>query len=44
MTGEYIRTDVTEGQAGVPLTLDIDVFDTETCEPLTDRWVEIWRE
>jgi hypothetical protein len=23
--------------------LDIAVFDVDTCEPITDAWVEIWR-
>ncbi|KAH8675251.1 Intradiol ring-cleavage dioxygenase [Xylariales sp. PMI_506] len=42
VAGEYIRQDVTEDQAGVPLTVDVAIFDVETCEPITDVWVEIW--
>ena len=48
-TGPYIwpqsqtlRQDMTEGQAGVPLLLDIGVMDVETCEPLDDVLVDIW--
>ncbi|GAP89515.1 putative extracellular dioxygenase [Rosellinia necatrix] len=40
--GEYIRQDLTENELGVVLTLDIAVFDVETCDPVTDAWVEIW--
>ncbi|KAI0977588.1 aromatic compound dioxygenase [Xylaria arbuscula] len=40
--GEYIRQDVTEEQSGIPLTVDIAVYDVETCEPVSSAWVEIW--
>ncbi|KAI0908122.1 aromatic compound dioxygenase [Ustulina deusta] len=40
--GEYIRQDITESEQGVPLTLDIAIYDVDTCEPVTDAWVEIW--
>lgn len=43
MGGEYIRQDITESEQGVPLTLDIAIYDVDTCEPVTDAWVEIWR-
>lgn len=42
VAGEKIRQDITDGEQGVPLTLDLDVFDSETCEPLKDIYVEIW--
>lgn len=42
VAGEYIRRDVTEEEKGIPLTLDLGVYDIETCEPVTDTWVEIW--
>ncbi|KAK8129030.1 hypothetical protein PG984_010138 [Apiospora sp. TS-2023a] len=42
VAGEFVRKDVTEKQAGVPLWIDIDVLDVATCEPVTDVWVEIW--
>ncbi|KAJ7815992.1 aromatic compound dioxygenase [Mycena olivaceomarginata] len=37
-----IRTDVTESQPGVALTLDIGVLDTTTCKPLSNAMVELW--
>lgn len=43
VSGEYVRTDVRETQEGVPLYLDVAIYDVETCEPITDRWFEIWR-
>ena len=36
INGELIRSNITEGQAGVPLTLDIGFLDTSTCQPFTD--------
>ncbi|KAJ7828371.1 aromatic compound dioxygenase [Mycena olivaceomarginata] len=46
-SGDYvanapIRTDVTESQPGVALTLDIGVLDTTTCKPLSNAMVELW--
>ncbi|GLB35799.1 hypothetical protein LshimejAT787_0300870 [Lyophyllum shimeji] len=37
-----VRQDLTEGQVGVPLTLDIGVLDVTTCQPLPNVMVEIW--
>ncbi|KAK8043182.1 hypothetical protein PG994_013665 [Apiospora phragmitis] len=42
VAGEFVRKDVTEKGAGIPLYIDIDVLDVTTCEPVTDVWVEIW--
>ncbi|KAI1277438.1 aromatic compound dioxygenase [Xylaria sp. FL0933] len=42
VTGEYIRQNITEEEQGVPLTVDIAIFDIDTCEPITNTWVEIW--
>ncbi|KAK3381949.1 Intradiol ring-cleavage dioxygenase, partial [Podospora didyma] len=42
VAGEFVRKDITEGQAGVPVTLDIQVIDMETCEPLSGAYLEIW--
>ncbi|KAH8900727.1 aromatic compound dioxygenase [Thozetella sp. PMI_491] len=42
VAGEYIRKDIAEDQAGVPLTVDVAIFDVDTCEPITNAWVEIW--
>ncbi|KAF8078994.1 aromatic compound dioxygenase [Lyophyllum atratum] len=37
-----VRQDVTEGQPGVALTLDIGVLDVTTCKPLPNVMVEVW--
>ncbi|KAL2196807.1 Intradiol ring-cleavage dioxygenase-like protein [Corynascus similis CBS 632.67] len=42
VAGEYVREDVVEDQAGVPLLLDYQVVDVETCEPVPSVYVEIW--
>ncbi|KAI0123293.1 dioxygenase [Xylariales sp. AK1849] len=39
---QTLRQDITEGQPGVPMLLDIGVMDVETCEPLPDVLVDIW--
>ncbi|UPX17173.1 uncharacterized protein EKO05_0007545 [Ascochyta rabiei] len=40
--GEMIREDITEDQKGVPLHLDIQVIDVNTCEPIPSVYLEIW--
>ena len=40
--GELIRKDVTEGQVGAPLYLEVQYIDIETCEPVQDLYVDIW--
>jgi hypothetical protein len=40
--GELIRSDITDGQEGVPLYLDIQLVDTSTCEPLPAVYMDIW--
>ncbi|KAK1754266.1 Intradiol ring-cleavage dioxygenase [Echria macrotheca] len=42
VAGEYIRSNIIEEQAGVPLTLDLQVIDIDTCEPLSGAYLEIW--
>ena len=42
VTGEYVRSDISENQAGVKLHLDILVLDYTTCKPVPDVFVEIW--
>ncbi|TFK41874.1 Intradiol ring-cleavage dioxygenase [Crucibulum laeve] len=37
-----VRSDVTEGQIGISLTLDIGILDVTTCQPLPNTMVEIW--
>ncbi|KAG9569634.1 aromatic compound dioxygenase, partial [Aureobasidium melanogenum] len=40
--GEYIRKNITEDQEGVPLTIDIQVIDVNTCEPVPDVYIDYW--
>ncbi|KAG7284451.1 hypothetical protein NEMBOFW57_010824 [Staphylotrichum longicolle] len=42
VSGERIRQDVTEDQDGVPLAVDIQVVDMDTCEPIPGAYLEIW--
>ncbi|KAF8899108.1 Intradiol ring-cleavage dioxygenase [Infundibulicybe gibba] len=37
-----VRQDVTDGQAGIALTLDVGILDVTTCKPLPNAMVEIW--
>lgn len=39
---EVLRRDITEGEAGVPLELEIGVIDVNTCEPVEDVLISIW--
>lgn len=38
---ELIRTDVSDGMEGIPLTIDFGVMDVTTCTPLEDALVDI---
>ncbi|KAG9121958.1 hypothetical protein FRC07_001858, partial [Ceratobasidium sp. 392] len=40
--GELVRQDITQGQAGVPLTVEVDFIDIETCEAVPNLWVDAW--
>ncbi|KAI1084210.1 aromatic compound dioxygenase [Whalleya microplaca] len=40
--GEYVRENVIEDQEGVDTILDYQVIDINTCEPVTDVYVEMW--
>lgn len=42
VTGEYIRTDITEGQAGIPTHIEIQFVDMNTCEPVTEVLADVW--
>ncbi|KAI1091560.1 aromatic compound dioxygenase [Rostrohypoxylon terebratum] len=42
VAGELIRVDVTEKQPGVPLHLDIQFIDLNTCEPVPKMLIDIW--
>ena len=37
-----VRSDITGGQSGVPLTLTLTFLDIDTCEPLSGAAVDIW--
>lgn len=40
--GELVRRNITDGQAGVPLYLDIQLIDTSTCAPVPAVFMDIW--
>jgi protocatechuate 3,4-dioxygenase beta subunit len=42
VSGEAIRRDVVEGQEGVPLIIDYQLVDIDTCEPIPELYLEIW--
>ncbi|GAB7352578.1 hypothetical protein MBLNU459_g2962t1 [Dothideomycetes sp. NU459] len=43
VTGEYFRTNVTEGQAGVPVHLEYQYIDVSTCDVATGLYLEHWQ-
>ncbi|KAJ5669396.1 hypothetical protein N7462_010466 [Penicillium macrosclerotiorum] len=40
--GEFIRSNITDGEVGIPLILDGYFVDVNTCEPIEDLYWEIW--
>lgn len=40
-TGDFVRSDITEGQSGMPMALTLTVVDTN-CTPLANATVDIW--
>jgi protocatechuate 3,4-dioxygenase beta subunit len=42
LPGDKVRRDVTEGKAGVPLTLKLTVLDVSSCKPVKGAAVDIW--
>ncbi|KAF2690805.1 aromatic compound dioxygenase [Lentithecium fluviatile CBS 122367] len=42
VSGELVRQDMSEDQAGVPMTLDIQIIDVNTCEPVPQVYLEAW--
>ncbi|KAI1267604.1 Intradiol ring-cleavage dioxygenase [Xylariaceae sp. FL1019] len=42
VTGEALRQDITEGQAGVPMHIDLQFVDMNTCEPVPDIIADVW--
>jgi hypothetical protein len=44
VAGEYIRSNLTEDVAGIPVHYEFQILDVETCEPLVGAYFEIFRE
>jgi len=42
VTGEAIRSNIVDGERGVPLHLDIQMVDVTTCQPVKGVYIEIW--
>lgn len=42
IAGEYVRTDLVDGQVGVPVHYDFQILDVETCEPVVGKYFEIF--
>ncbi|KAL1847159.1 hypothetical protein Plec18167_002001 [Paecilomyces lecythidis] len=42
VTGELVRSNIVEDQQGVPLYLDIQLIDTNTCNPVPQVYIDIW--
>ncbi|GMF61756.1 unnamed protein product [Phytophthora fragariaefolia] len=40
--GELYRQDITEGQAGVSLSTELQFIDVNTCTPVSDLWIDLW--
>jgi protocatechuate 3,4-dioxygenase beta subunit len=40
---DLLRSDITEGKAGAPLTLEIQVVRANDCAPLKDAVVDVWQ-
>ncbi|KAH7261581.1 Intradiol ring-cleavage dioxygenase [Fusarium tricinctum] len=42
VTGESILRNIVEKEPGIPLVVDLAIYNTTTCKPTPDLWVEIW--
>jgi len=42
VSGEQVRRNLTENERGVPMTFEVQVVNSKTCEPLKDVAVDIW--
>lgn len=42
VAGELIRSNLTETQEGVPLFIDVQLIDTNTCEPIPAVYMDLW--
>jgi Dioxygenase len=42
VTGELIRRNITDGEQGVPMTLDIQIIDMSSCDPVPAIYLDMW--
>ncbi|KAJ5519333.1 Intradiol ring-cleavage dioxygenase, core [Penicillium expansum] len=42
VTGELVRKNMAESQEGIPLYMDIQLIDTNTCEPIPEIYMDLW--
>ncbi|KAJ5825421.1 hypothetical protein N7474_002559 [Penicillium riverlandense] len=42
VSGELIRENIVESQKGVPLYMDVQLIDTNTCQPLPNIYTDFW--
>ncbi|KAI0404314.1 Intradiol ring-cleavage dioxygenase [Xylaria palmicola] len=40
--GEFIRSNIAEGQEGIPVHLDLQFVDISTCSPVPNMLVDVW--
>lgn len=40
--GELVRSDITDGQAGVPMYVEYQIVDFNTCKPVPEVYLDIW--
>ncbi|KAI1811800.1 aromatic compound dioxygenase [Poronia punctata] len=41
--GEFIRSNIVEDQEGIPVHLDLQFVDVNTCKPVPDALVDLWQ-
>jgi len=42
VSGELIRSDVVDGQAGIAMHLEYEYIDINTCEPVEGLYIDTW--
>ncbi|EIM82009.1 aromatic compound dioxygenase [Stereum hirsutum FP-91666 SS1] len=42
LDGDLIRQNITDGEPGIPMFLEVGVLDVNTCEPLANAYVDVW--
>ncbi|KAK2611941.1 hypothetical protein QQS21_002047 [Conoideocrella luteorostrata] len=43
VAGESVRPNIVENQQGIPLEIDIQFIDAMTCEPVAEKYVDVWQ-